>query len=488
MKGFYSYLVTILFVFTSPAFPQSSLVPERDWTSVDGKTIRASLIEFENGQGRFRTPEGRRFLIPDEKFSLRDQLPIFAARLESQFELSHSKDINTDFYYSRHIPANRRNEKNYSYVAFGPGRFNFAVFLNHPNVDFFQFSEVAVSSPDGQPAAIYQLRDSDRLAFQDNGRRRTRARISINYGRDDVLLKAVESALEENRLRFIVRGNDEEIVIEPDETEANSMRELIRIFRHGSLLVKEGFLTANRVSSQMMGMESPQGGNTPATTNTEALEEMFGDQLSKRKYGTISWKEKSVDGVGFLGVDVVIRDSDGNLQKIPFSEIAPEDRKVLFGKRLEEAFGDARFTHESGSVTYLHPDWDSKRMIYSQSILLVHHSDGNYYLRAHGWSSRFEGDPTDNILVRGDNQPSHFPIACRANESQKRERTDGNFNTTTQAYLDTAEAGNAADLISADSIEFRIRTARHSVTVSLKPDELEVTKEAVALFQWTHHL
>jgi len=58
---------------------------------------------------------------------MRDQVAIFAARMNSQFEVSHSADINTDFYYSKHIPASRRPDKIYSFLGVGPGRFNLAI-------------------------------------------------------------------------------------------------------------------------------------------------------------------------------------------------------------------------------------------------------------------------------------------------------------------------------------------------------------------------
>lgn len=59
-------------------------MPERDWTSADGRVLRASLLGFERGEGQFRTPEGRRFAIPDDRLALRDQLAVFIARLETQ--------------------------------------------------------------------------------------------------------------------------------------------------------------------------------------------------------------------------------------------------------------------------------------------------------------------------------------------------------------------------------------------------------------------
>jgi hypothetical protein len=75
----------------------AELIPMRDWTSDEGKLLRASLIGFEKGRGQFRTPEGRRFVVADKRLSMRDQVAIPTVRLNSQLVLSHSADNNTDF-------------------------------------------------------------------------------------------------------------------------------------------------------------------------------------------------------------------------------------------------------------------------------------------------------------------------------------------------------------------------------------------------------
>lgn len=481
-RRFQFFVFSISFLFGSPGvFSQESiLIPERDWTSSDGKTIRAALIGFEEGQGRFRTPEGRRFLIPDDRFSLRDQVPVFVARLETQLELSHSKDINTDFYYSKHIPRNRRNDKIYTYLGFGPDRFNLGIFLNHPSLDFFQFEEVAVLGPKDKELAIYPLRDSDMGAFTVNGERRTRVRLSIHAGRNEEIAEAVEEALAANQLRFVARGKGVEEIFPVDESEANGLRETLALFRQAAHLINEGFLKRERIAEQ--SFSSTESAPASPATGKDPLEP-FRNSLSQKKYGTLDWNGQTVDGVGYLETQVVIRTKEGNLRKVPFTEISPEGRKRLVDARIEDAFGDSQYRYDSGTTVYYHPGWDENRLLYSQAILLVLHSDGNTYLRANAWTSRLEGKPVERILVRGDQQETPFPIACNPNESRERKRQSGTY-TTVSAYLDSRERESAFDLLASTSIEFRIQSGGQNVSVSLKEDELHITREAIALFQW----
>ncbi|GEM_PF-1468691 len=91
------FFALVLFTFGEGTSQDAELIPMRDWTSDEGKLLRASLIGFEKGQGQFRTPEGRRFVIADERLSMRDQVAIPTVRLNSQLVLSHSADNNTDF-------------------------------------------------------------------------------------------------------------------------------------------------------------------------------------------------------------------------------------------------------------------------------------------------------------------------------------------------------------------------------------------------------
>lgn len=109
-------------VFATGVAGQDSLVPIQDWTSADGKVIHAELTKFEVGVAQFRTKEGRHYSIPDERFSVRDQATILIAQITAQFDVSYAADINTEFFYSRQVPENRRRDKINAYLGFGPKR------------------------------------------------------------------------------------------------------------------------------------------------------------------------------------------------------------------------------------------------------------------------------------------------------------------------------------------------------------------------------
>jgi hypothetical protein len=470
----------------------ATLVPERDWTSTDGKVMRASLIGFEKGQGQFRTPEGRRFVIPDDRLSMRDQVEVFVARVQSQLEVSHSADINTDFYYSKHIPSNRRFDKNHSYVAFGPNRFNLSISLMEPGVDLGGYREVAVAGAEGEPEVVFPLEEGNIRRFTRNGGEQVYLRLPFFAGTNEEKLPAVEKALAANAPTFVARGRTAaERRFTFDESESNALREVLSIYRQGSQLIAGGFLKRARLSEQTPGAaDKPVGGTDAPVTTTGGGDplEPFRKSLSQKKYGSLKWNEETVDGLGFLGADVVVRKSNGEAARAPFAELAPPDRKPLFEKRLKETFGDAKHVTSAGITVFHHPDWDSQRMNYSRSILLTLNPKGEYDLRLFAWAV-LHGKLAKEIFVRGDTQQAPFPVACRPDDSYLRDRTDGTKNTLCGTYLNDKDSETALTLLGSKSIQFRIRSEENQdYSVNLQQDELEATLEAIALFQWSRQM
>lgn len=448
--------------------------------------MRASLIGFEKGHGQFRTPEGRRFVVQDERLSFRDQVEVFAARLQSEFEVGYSADINTDFYYSKHIPSNRRSEKHYSYLGFGPGRFNLAIALIEPGVDLSHHKEIIVRGVQGGPDVAYQLRETDIRRFTRNGSEQVYLRVSFVPGQNEELLDPIEKALDVNSLTLVVRGgNGDEQVLAFDEPESNGLRETLKAYRQASALIREGFLKRERLSDQNLGSI----GKPPKEEAGEDPLEPFRKNLSQKKYGTLQWKEESVDGLGFIAADVVVRRGGGEIVKVPFGEINVEGRRRLFEQRLEEAYGKSKYVSSAGITVFFHPEWDSQQMNYSRSILLTLNQKGDYLLRLFAWTGSFGGAPVKEIFIRGDAQEKPFSVACRRDDSYTRERTDGTRNTLVGSYLDAEGSAAALGLLGAKSIQFRIRSDQNQDTsVTLQEDEHEITLESIALYQWSSRL
>jgi hypothetical protein len=274
-----------------------------------------------------------------------------------------------------------------------------------------------------------------------------------------------------------------------DESESNALREVLAIYRQGSALIAGGFLKRARLSEQTSDAAAPPaGGSAPVTTGGADPLEPFRKSLSQKKYGSLKWNEEAVDGLGFLGADVVVRKSNGEVARAPFAQIAAPDRKALFEKRLEEAFGDAKHVSSAGITVFHHPDWDSQRMNYSRSILLTLNPKGEYDLRLFAWAV-LHGKPVKEIFVRGDTQQAPFLVACRADDSYLRDRTDGTKNTLCGTYLNDQDSETALALLGSKSIQFRIRSEENQDhSVNLQEDELEATLEAIALFQWSRQL
>jgi len=362
-------------------------------------------------------------------------------------------------------------------------------------VDPGQCKEVVVRGSNGKPDAVYVLRESNIRRFTNNGKEQVYARVSFVVGENEAVLKAVEEGLAANSLTFVARGGGAaEHVFELDEPERNGLRETVATYRHALKLIAEGFLKRDRLVDQ----GPAAGGQAPATAMTTAAAatpgagdplDPFRKSLAQNKYGTLQWGADAVDGVGFLGTEVVVRRRGGELASAPFAEISEEGRKSLFEKRLEEAFGKSKHLYSAGITVFLPPGWDSKRMGYSRSILLTRDPQGKYFLRLFAWVAKTDLTPVKEIYVRGDLQERPFVVACRAGDSSTRDRTDGALNTLVGTYLNAKDSEAATALHGSGSIQLRVRSEQNQdVSVSMVEDEMHATLESIALFEWTRQL
>ena len=472
-------------IFATGVAGQDSLVPIQDWTSADGKVIHAELTKFEAGTAQFRTKEGRRYSIPDEKFSLPDQATILIARITDQFEVSYAADINTEFFYSRQVSENRRRDKINAYLGFGPKRFNLGIFIPSDDIDLRKFNEIQVNASDNQSFS-YPIDDNSITSSGTDTSLWTRVRIDIRPGRNEAILPVLNTGLADNSLTFLAKGKGIEEKFEPSESERNALREVVQIYTQTAKLVNAGFIKLELLSSQKPNGAPP---SSPVESGDDDPLQPFREQLSQNKYGTLQWSgpggngSTEVAGLGYLGTDVVIRTASNEVKRIPFSELDASSRKRIYEQRVEEVYGKNPLKLDSGDIRYFPPDWDTTRMIYCEGFVFSILNGDRPALVLNAWTGTFEGIPLTEILVRGSDQERSFRVPCEPAESRKRQRGDQIY-TTTFLYLNSAETEKAKELISSESIELRLNAEAKSTSLSLKEDELINSREAIALYFW----
>lgn len=461
---------------------QDSLVPTRDWTSADGKVISAELVEFSRGVGQFRTREGRRFAIEDKKFSMLDQAVIFKARMLSEFEKSESKDINTEFFYSKHIPANRRATTLSGTIAFGPNRFNLGIYIPRTEIDFRTYEEIIVKNSTG--SFTYPIGKNDVTISGQGDDLKSRIRMYLRHKRDEGIIPVIEKGLKTNTLEFIVKGPDGEKTFRLSDSEKNSLRDYMPVFAQASALFKAGFLKVDRLSDQTSFAKTDKPGETKKPANDL---ERFRKQLSKKKYGEFTWTpegapSEKVDGLGYLGTDIVVRTARGDVKRIPFTEVDKEGLQRIYEMRLEDAFGEPTVV-DGGNRRYYHKEWEDNKKIYVQTLFFSILADGRGFLVLNAWTSAFGGKPMTEVFVRGKEQDVPVIVPCKPIESKIREGSGRKY-TTTFVYLDPNETRAMKTLSEAEFVALRMKSGEQSTSAHMKEDELHVTRESIAVHQW----
>ena len=480
-----SIVITLAAALVTFAAGQDSLVPIQDWTSADGKVIHAELTKFEAGTAQFRTKEGRRYSIPDEKFSLRDQATILIARISDQFDFSYSADINTEFFYSQQIPENRRKDKINAYLGFGPKRFNLGIFIPSYKVDLRKFDEIQVTAS-GMPPFTYPIDDNSLASSGADTTLWTRVRIDVRPGRNESILPVLKQGLDDQSLTFVAKGKGIEERFTLSDSERNGIREIAQIYTQTSKLVKAGFIKRELLSTQKPGEDAA---SSPESPGDDDVLKPFREQLSQNKYGTLNWiaadggAATEVTGLGYLGTDVVIRTASDEVTRIPFSELDAPGRKQVYEQRIEEVYGKKPLVLDSGTIRYFPPDWDTTRMIYHRGFFYSLLDGDRPVLVLNTWTGRFNGKPLTEILVRGSDQERSFKIPCEPAESREREKGDQTY-TTTFIYLNADETEKAKELINTESVELRLNAEEKLTSLSLKDDELATSREAIALYFW----
>jgi hypothetical protein len=74
------------------------VVPQRIWQSAEGKEVSGEVLGFEEDLVLLRTPDGRRFSVPEDRFSLADRGELLRARILNSLRESYSEPIGTSFF------------------------------------------------------------------------------------------------------------------------------------------------------------------------------------------------------------------------------------------------------------------------------------------------------------------------------------------------------------------------------------------------------
>lgn len=109
---------------TLPAQLDTVLLPMREWTSIDGKTIRAEMLGFEGDGVRLRLDGGQRTLVPVARLSPQDRAELVRVRFRDDYRFEPGEAAKTNYYYSRLTPKDGGHKGVVALISVGPGRFH----------------------------------------------------------------------------------------------------------------------------------------------------------------------------------------------------------------------------------------------------------------------------------------------------------------------------------------------------------------------------
>ena len=477
---------------STPAWAQTrTLLSSRDWTSSEGTSLTAELIGFEEDSALLRFEDGRRVTVPENRFSPIDRAELIRARLLNLHWENFSEALGTGFFQSYHIPQQRAGREVTTYVAFGPNRFNLGIMIHSTQVDFRNYDQIVCEDPNGH-SDLYAYKVKDVATSDTTPKMMTRVTVSIQPGRLEGFIPILKNQLAGKQVTFRAHskatGKSETITLSTDETAA--LGEMLSVYEKAAALIREGVIQREPLQSQTFGASPPPDAPSPAVATgiDDAELDRFRNQRTDGRLGQITWTPKGgaaepVEGLGWIQTSVVVRKRDGSVHAIPFHEMDAPARERILEERIKKHAG--RKLYESEIWRYHYPeDWDESRQDFHHAFTFVRHkTTGDPQLFARFYTSRFSGEPVDQIYVQTEisKQPLKIPVEARLTQSLK--RSNGTYSIVT-LRLERDHAKQILRLIDNESIVIRLASGKNSTEVTLRDFEIEASQEAMALYIW----
>ncbi len=233
----------------------------------------------------------------------------------------------------------------------------------------------------------------------------TRFVIQIDPNDGGGLLPLLQAGLAEGgRLELAAsRGGADRVPLPLDDSARAALADLLSVFLKAQPLVVEGVIKRELLDGQVFAKGAniavpPAASESMSSLTTEEtveLERMSTGRGSGR-FGDITWTPpgelaRSVRGLGWMRDRVVLREGDGPVKLVPFSEIGEEHRKKLLTERLSDFSGNRPPATPQG-ILYFPEDWTDHQKKSGQGLVFGRdESSGEAFLLARGLANKFKG-------------------------------------------------------------------------------------------------
>jgi len=499
--------LTALYLFlwssTIPLAAQLDTVrlPMREWTSTDGKTIRADLLGFEGEGVRLRLEGGQRTVVPESRLSPQDRAELVRVRFRDDYPFVPGEAAKTNFYTSR-LTAREESDKGIvGLISIGPNRFLFELKIHSDVLDLRTRDRIEISV-NGAAPVIHAYEPGQVATWASPPTETTRVVIQIAPEDRSGLLPLLQAGLAEGgRLELAAsRGGADRVALPLDDSARASLADLLAVFLKAQPLVVAGVIKREALEGQVFSTETGEApspaGSAPAApdsmsslTTEEAVElERMSTGRGSGRFGDIIWtppgeQARSVQGLGWMRDRVVIREGDSPVKLVPFSEIGEEHRRKLLTERLSDFSGNRPPETPQGTL-YFPEDWTDHQRKSSQGLVFGRdEATGKPILAARGLANKFNGGFITELAIRGEAVQGFVAMPVKAGDNRL-ETTAGMVWTYANIRVDPRQSAELAKMAGVKALDLRIVGGDDSLTFPLNDNHLLVSLEAIRCYQW----
>ncbi|MEM7600472.1 MAG: hypothetical protein AAF357_03535 [Verrucomicrobiota bacterium] len=486
-----TWLLLALFVLPVPVLKAQvgPLVEMRDWTSDDGKTIRAELTGYDGSNAGLRLEDGRRVSVPDARFSKPDQAELVRAFVNNQTWSNFSPPYIHRYYFSQKTSENDRDEGITPTLRLGKDAFDFAIRIHETQIDLTDYNQIVLS--DGSsPEYRFEFEDKNVASWGPPGKKTFRISPSIALKSGKPMISVLQSGLESGKLTIEARGNGvDPYPIEISEDEMEALSELFAVFEKVLPLVEAGVIKRDLLENQTFGDEATAsaGGNMESD---DPEMERFRSSRGGGRFGKLTWtpsggEPERVDGLGWIRSRVVVRTTEGEVVKVPFAEIEGAKQQEILDARLDDLAGTNLVT-DAGWIYYYPKALQGNERIYRQGFALRKGTNsGKFQPFLQTVTIAFEGAPITSVKISADSLPGQLVIPIEntrvVNDREK------SWSIVSQS-IDSIPLAKIAQLADAKAVRLVAESGDEFVNFTLEDDRLSSSLDAVASYLWAKEL
>ncbi len=461
----------------------------RDWTSDDGKTIRAQLVGYDGNEAQLRLENGQRVSISDSRFAPGDQAELVRDLITESTWSKLPPPQSTRYYYSPKTSEHDTHEKIVAQMAFGPNYFSYGLKVHSKKVDLNDYSRLTFSDGAG---GVFDLdyKPAEVATWGDSGRETTRVVAGIQIDRNAKLIPVLKKGLESKSLTIhaSTKGNDaRQVDISRDEIDA--LGDLFTLFHKALPLVQSGVIKKELLENQKFAAGTPAAGANMTAKDDPALERFKSSQGGGR-FGEITWtpaggQATAVRGLGWIDQFVVIRTAQDEVKKVPFLEIDKDNRKKILEARLDD-FAGTKPPSDSNWISYYSKELEGNQTTYSQGFVFKRAANsGEPHLFLQTYATKFEGKAISSFVISADSQPKSFTVA---NDTTKTVVGDDHSWSVASQNLAATSLNELAGLADCKNLKIVVYSGNDSAAVHLSGDQLVPSTEALAFYLWAKEI